>query len=209
MHRRTPRLESVHLGRNGSDLLLIPLTVRLSARSQEEFVQNYYPDVMQGGIFIRTEGAHQLELGSPVQLRFLLEDGATVLGGRGIVAWLQRHGNDRGIGVQFRRLSPASHVTYRQMLRLKRAVRTTAQHEHKEDSGVIALNEFDDMPTRPMSLIARGKLLDRTRGRTIRHTPPHLPPLRERDAEAQHLDLNKRVVDAEDIPLPSPQRYRR
>lgn len=196
----------------------MPLTVRLSARSREEFIQNYFPDVMQGGIFIRTEGVHNLELGSPVQLRFLLEDGTAVLAGRGIVAWLQRQGADRGIGVQFRRLSPASHVTYRQMLRLKRAIRSMPRQEHQDDSAVIALGEFSELPTRPMSVTARSKLVEHSRGRAIRRTPPPLPAPKVDDESGQYMVVNRkrssrgddtRPMGAGDIPLPEPERHRR
>jgi uncharacterized protein (TIGR02266 family) len=152
--------------RTGPTLVLVPLTVRLTAASRDEFVQTYYPDIMQGGMFIRTEGGHALELGTRVELRYLLSDGQAVLRGQAVVAWVQRGGRECGLGVQFLRLSPTSHLVYREMLKLKRKMSAQLAAARQVES------EFDDAPTRPMTQETARKLQAATvPGRPIRVTP--------------------------------------
>jgi hypothetical protein len=126
----------------GSPTIL--LTIRFRTETLDDFIEEYYPDVMKGGMFIRTGVENPLlELGVYVQLRFELADGRPHFTGRGLVAWIQRRGNASGVGIQFVELSETAMLIYQDML-AKRQARTRRQRPGRESE------EFSEAPTLPV-----------------------------------------------------------
>ena len=136
---------SVEARRRVAESERVPLTVRLLVDTQKAFIETYYPDMLQGGMFIRTLAPNALTLGTRVQLRFVGQDQTVLFEGNGVIAWLQKTG-ELGFGVQFLRLSPASHTIYREMLRLRRAL--DERRRARDNTPSPKIPEWAEAPTR-------------------------------------------------------------
>lgn len=126
----------------------ILLTIRFRSKSLEEFIEAYYPDVMNGGMFIRTGTNNPLlKLGTRVLLRFEASCGGELFSGMGLVAWIQGGDEHPGVGIQFEDLTERSQLVYQEMLakrqELTRSQRPGAQTENPDD-------EFGEAPTLPV-----------------------------------------------------------
>lgn len=200
----------------------VPLTVRVLVEETLQFIHTYFPDVMQGGMFIRTETPDSLVLGTRVQLRFLGSSGDCLFAGSGVVAWVQRGETERGLGVQFLRLEPESHNAYRAMLRLKRELDGQRRPQVFDQPPA---EEWSDMPTRQvgqsretMASVSRTTRKPRVtpqhsiraarRSRRVappppppQRLPPPPPPPRRASASLQSGDFSEKViVPIEDLP---------
>lgn len=131
--------------RRAAEAERVPLTVRLLVDTRAAFIQTYYPDVLQGGMFIRTEAPGALTLGTRVQLRFVAQNREVLFEGQGVIAWLQKTG-ESGFGVQFLRLAPDSHNAYREMLRLRRAL--DERRRARDNTPSRKVPEWAEAPTR-------------------------------------------------------------
>jgi len=176
------------------------LTVRLCVSSCDEFVATYYPDVMDGGIFIRTNGVVTLETGEAILLRFQLQTGQEVFSGQAEVAWVQ--GDDEpGVGVRFTELDPSSERLHREMLAYKEVSAVRADHQSKVFARRVALKEFCDAPTMPRPIRGRGRAGRYAISRTAkRRRPPPLPlKCRKPDRSFSQVRTDKRVVSVDDL----------
>jgi hypothetical protein len=125
----------------------ILLAIRFHSKSLEDFIEDYYSDVLQGGIFIRTATIDPLlRLGSHLRFRFETTDGRTLFAGSGLVAWIHRAPRQMGVGIQFKHLSPTSQLVYQEMLakreELDRRTRTGRRKRRVTE-------EFAEAPTLP------------------------------------------------------------
>ena len=126
------------------------LTIRFRAKAVEEFIEEYYPDVMKGGMFIRTGGRSPLlELGTRVKLRFELADGRTLFAGRGLVAWIQSRPGAEGVGIQFEELSETSSLLYQEMLAKREELSQRGRPVRAGDRSSSS-DEFSEAPTLPV-----------------------------------------------------------
>lgn len=127
----------------------ILLTIRFRTKSLEEFIEEYHPDVMKGGMFIRTGTSDPLlRLGAQVLLRYEASNGSVLFTGRGIVAWIQNRDSNAGVGIQFEDLSEGSRLVYQEMLAKKQALvdRQRPAGERESPRG----DEFEEAPTLPV-----------------------------------------------------------
>jgi len=93
---------------SGSDRRIAPrYEVNREFASIDDFVSEYVSNVSGGGIFIRSK--HPLPMGTWVNLRFtLLLDEIEVIEGVGEVVHVNHEGQEIGMGVAFRQLTPES-----------------------------------------------------------------------------------------------------
>lgn len=137
---------SKHDPENGETGKILPISVRFRSSSRESFIQEYFQDVMQGGMFIRTSGEPTIKLGQRVRFCFHLADGQELFSGTGLVAWIQRKSEQQGLGIQFDQLPPESEELYMEMLKHKRKVTPKKQPRKLATSS----GEFVETPTAPM-----------------------------------------------------------
>lgn len=129
------------------DRHVIMLAIRFRSKSLEEFIEDYYADVLSGGIFIRTAAVDPLlRLGSQLRFRFETMDGRTLFAGAGLVAWIQRAPTQMGVGIQFRQLSPTSQLVYQEMLAKREELDRRARTGRRKRT---ITEEFAEAPTLP------------------------------------------------------------
>lgn len=127
----------------------ILLTIRFRSKSLEEFIEEYYPDVMNGGMFIRTGTSNQLlKLGKRVLLRFEASNGGVLFSGTGLVAWIQGGAERPGVGIQFEDLTERSLLVYQEMLAKREEL---SRHQRPADTRTEdPRDEFGEAPTLPV-----------------------------------------------------------
>lgn len=70
----------------------VPVQLEVEYSSRDAFLSDYAINVSRGGLFLATE--RPAPVGTPVSLRFVLEDEAVPVELTGVVAWV----NDKGVG---------------------------------------------------------------------------------------------------------------
>ena len=126
----------------------ILLTIRFRSKSLEEFIEEYYPDVMHGGMFIRTGTSDPLlKLGARVLLRFEASSGSVLFSGMGLVAWIQGGEERPGVGIQFEDLTERSGLVYQEMLAKRQELRRPRPADAQTED---PRGEFDEAPTLPV-----------------------------------------------------------
>jgi len=129
----------------------VALTVRCGVASTDAFIDAYSPDVMQGGMFVRTVGLPGVRLGALLRFRFQGSDGIDLFSGQGQVVWVQREAGRNGIGVRFHHLPQDSATIYQAMIAHRPARSMSGVHRTVVSRGT---REFLEQKTRRSQVYA-------------------------------------------------------
>ena len=123
------------------------LIIKFCSNSRQEAIEQYFPDVTLGGMFVRTAVNPRLAPGKRIRLRFVLKNG-TSYEAQGLVAWIEQGTASQGLGIKFLHLSFASEQFFGDMINRRQAamVQQASQAQYSLEAA-IAESEFTNAPT--------------------------------------------------------------